>query len=84
MGLIDFDLDIYDYATFIVLFLVVVVFFFIMITLGDLPGKLAERRNHPHAESVKLGGWIGLFTVFPGSTPGVRVYQARAAQHCAR
>lgn len=65
MGLIDFDLDIYDYATFLVLFLVVIVFFFIMITLGGLPGKLAERRNHPHAESVKLGGWIGLFTVFP-------------------
>jgi hypothetical protein len=35
-----------------------------MITLGGLPGKLAEKRNHLHAESVKLGGWISLFTIF--------------------
>jgi len=65
MGLIDFELDGYDYLTFVILLLVVVAFFYAMITLGGLPGKLAEKRNHPHADSVKLGGWIGLFTVFP-------------------
>ncbi|MEM9635754.1 MAG: DUF3302 domain-containing protein [Pseudomonadota bacterium] len=65
MGLIDFKLDVYDYLTFLILLLVVIAFFYAMITLGGLPGKLAERRNHPHAESVKLGGWIGLFTIFP-------------------
>ncbi len=65
MNLIDFELDTYDYLTFLILVLIVVAFFFAMITLGGLPGKLAEKRNHPHAESVKLGGWIGLFTVFP-------------------
>lgn len=65
MGLIDFELDGYDYLTFVLLILVIVAFFYAMVTLGGLPGKLAEKRNHPHAESVKLGGWIGLFTVFP-------------------
>ncbi|WP_281926667.1 DUF3302 domain-containing protein [Roseibium album] len=65
MDLIDFKLDGYDYATFLILLLVVIAFFYAMITLGGLPGKLAEKRKHPHAESVKLGGWIGLFTVFP-------------------
>ncbi|ASP34871.1 DUF3302 domain-containing protein [Labrenzia sp. VG12] len=65
MGLIDFELDKYDYLTFVILLAVVIAFFYAMITLGGLPGKLAEKRNHPHAESVKLGGWIGLFTVFP-------------------
>ncbi len=65
MGLIDFELDAYDYLTFVLLLLVVVAFFYVMVTLGGLPGKLAEKRNHPHADSVKLGGWIGLFTVFP-------------------
>lgn len=65
MGLIDFELDGYDYLTFAILLGGVVAFFYVMITLGGLPGKLAEKRNHPHAESVKLGGWIGLFTVFP-------------------
>ncbi|WP_153771377.1 DUF3302 domain-containing protein [Labrenzia sp. CE80] len=65
MGIIDFELDHYDYLTFAILFLTVVAFFYLMITLGGLPGKLAERRKHPHAESVKMGGWIGLFTFFP-------------------
>ena len=65
MDLIDFKLDGYDYATFLILLLVVIAFFYAMVTLGGLPGKLAEKRKHPHAESVKLGGWIGLFTVFP-------------------
>ncbi len=65
MGLIDFELDAYDYLTFAILLLVVIAFFYVMVTLGGLPGKLAEKRNHPHADSVKLGGWIGLFTFFP-------------------
>ena len=65
MNLIDFKLDSYDYLTFLIGVLAVIAFFYVMITLGGLPGKLAEKRKHPHAESVKLGGWIGLFTVFP-------------------
>lgn len=65
MSLIDFELDTYDYLTFLLLLLLAIAFFYVMVTLGGLPGKLAEKRNHPHAESVKLGGWIGLFTVFP-------------------
>ena len=65
MGLVDFELDSYDYVTFVILVLIVIAFFYVMVVLGGLPGKLAEKRNHPHAESVKLGGWIGLFTVFP-------------------
>ncbi|MEP5809936.1 MAG: DUF3302 domain-containing protein [Roseibium sp.] len=65
MGLIDFELDAYDYLTFFILLLLAVAFFYVMVTLGGLPGKLAEKRKHPHADSVKLGGWIGLFTVFP-------------------
>jgi hypothetical protein len=65
MGLIDFDLDAYDYLTFVILLGGVIALFYVMVTLGGLPGKLAEQRKHPHAESVKLGGWIGLFTVFP-------------------
>lgn len=65
MGLIDFELDRYDYLTFVIGVFAVIAFFYVMITLGGLPGKLAKKRKHPHADSVKLGGWIGLFTVFP-------------------
>ncbi len=65
MGLITGPLDQYDYLTFAFLVVAIVGFFYVLIAIGGLPGKLAERRHHPHAESVKLMGWIGLFTVFP-------------------
>lgn len=65
MDLITGPLDGYDYLTFGVLVILAVAFFYVLVTIGGLPGKLAERRNHPHAESVKIVGWIGLFTVFP-------------------
>lgn len=65
MGLITGPLDGYDYLTFLFILLALVAGFYLLIQIGGLPGKLAERRNHPHAESVKIVGWIGLFTVFP-------------------
>lgn len=65
MHLIDWSLTKYDYWTFAFLVVAVIAFFYILIQLGGLPGKIAERRNHPHAEAVKIVGWIGLFTVFP-------------------
>lgn len=65
MGFVDWKLTGYDYLTFAFLLLLIIVFFYVLIQLGSLPGKIAERRNHPHAEAVKITGWIGLFTVFP-------------------
>lgn len=65
MGLITGPLDKYDYITFVFLVIAAIAFFYVLITIGGLPGKLAERRHHPHAETVKIVGWIGLFTVFP-------------------
>ena len=65
MHLIDFPITGYDYLTFLFLVVLIVVFFYVLIQLGSLPGKIAERRNHPHAEAVKIVGWIGLFTIFP-------------------
>ncbi|WP_419906850.1 DUF3302 domain-containing protein [Hoeflea sp.] len=65
MHLIDFPITGYDYLTFLFLVVLIVVFFYVIIQLGSLPGKIAERRNHPHAEAVKIVGWIGLFTIFP-------------------
>ncbi len=65
MHLIDWSLTKYDYWTFAFLVVAIIAFFYILIQIGGLPGKIAERRNHPHAEAVKIVGWIGLFTVFP-------------------
>lgn len=65
LTLITGPLDGYDYLTFVVLVVGIVAFFYAIIQLGGLPGKLAERRHHPHADTVKLLGWVGLFTALP-------------------
>ncbi|UUO06171.1 DUF3302 domain-containing protein [Blastopirellula sp. J2-11] len=31
-----------------------------IVGLGSLPGSIARRRNHPHAEAINAASWIGL------------------------
>ncbi len=64
-ALVDFPIDRFDLWTLFFGVIGIVAFFYILIQIGGLPGKIAQRRNHPHAEAVKYVGWIGLFTVFP-------------------
>ncbi len=59
------SLDLYDVLTFVVLLiLAIAVCSLAMIILG-LPGKIAIKRRHPHAEGVKLMGWVGFLAVIP-------------------
>ena len=64
--MLGFDLDFWDYATFITAALAglsVVVF---MVWLAGLPGRIARARKHPDAEAVNLLGWAGLLpTIYP-------------------
>ncbi len=65
MDLITGPLDIYDYLTFLFLLVAIIAFFLLLIFILGLPGKIAERRDHPHAESVKVMGWAGFLAVIP-------------------
>ncbi len=65
MHLLDWQLTAYDYWTFAFLLVAIIALFYVIIQIGGLPGKIAERRHHPRAEAVKIVGWIGLFTVLP-------------------
>jgi hypothetical protein len=65
MSLITGPLDVYDYLTFLVLIVAIVAFFSIFVFIGGLPGKIAMKRRHPHAESVKIMGWAGFLAVVP-------------------
>ena len=61
-----FELDIWDYLTFLTLFLVVVTVVACWVWLAGLPGRIAIARKHPEAEAVKLLGWAGLLpTIYP-------------------
>jgi len=31
----------------------------VILLLAMLPGKIAKSRNHPQAEAINIGGWLG-------------------------
>jgi hypothetical protein len=65
-ALLGFELDFWDYLTFLTLALVVVSVVVAYVWLAGLPGRIAIARKHPEAEAVKLLGWAGLLpTVYP-------------------
>jgi len=53
------NLTFWDYITFLSLFTVTAGFTVVLILLLQLPGKIAIKRNHPHAEAVQLMGNLG-------------------------
>jgi len=55
----------YDWLMLIFLIVVIVAGFAIVLYILGLPGKIAISRNHPHAETVRLLGYIGALPVFP-------------------
>ena len=61
-----FELDFWDYATFITGALMGVSFICFFVWIAGLPGRIAIARKHPEAEAVKLLGWAGIFpTIYP-------------------
>jgi hypothetical protein len=64
--MLGFELDFWDYATFITAALAGLAGVLIYIWIAGLPGRIALARNHPEAEAVKIMGWAGLLpTVLP-------------------
>ena len=64
--LLGFELDFWDYVTFITAGLLVISAVAFFVWLAGLPGRIALARKHPEAEAVKLLGWAGLLpTIYP-------------------
>ena len=60
-SVVTFDgFDVIAFLVFAVLLAVAVV---VIIFIGGLPGKVATRRNHPHANAITAAGWISLITL---------------------
>jgi hypothetical protein len=65
-ALLGFELDIWDYLTFLTLAACVVALIMTWLFLAGLPGRIAIARKHPEAEAVKYLGYAGLLpTVYP-------------------
>lgn len=65
MGLLGRPLDNYDYMTFAAIILLLAAVMGLILFLMGLPGKIALKRNHPHAEAVNIMGWMGFLAVVP-------------------
>jgi len=64
--MLGFEIDFWDYMTFLVLFLCVIALGVTWLFLAGLPGRIAIARKHPAAEAVKYLGYAGLLpTVYP-------------------
>src|ERR1700730_6427726 len=60
-----FDLDIWDYLTFLVILALVGAFLTIAVLVLGLPGRIAMARKHPDADAINVMGWLGFLAVVP-------------------
>jgi len=42
---------------------VVVILFYGVIAIHDIPARIAEARHHPHVDAIHAAGWVSLFTL---------------------
>ncbi len=63
--MLGFELDLWDYATFLTLILAGLAGLVIAIFIAGLPGQIAIARKHPDAEAVKIMGYAGFLPVVP-------------------
>jgi hypothetical protein len=47
----------------IVMFVVAAVLIWLVVLLGNFPGKIARERKHPQADAITALSWIGLITL---------------------
>ena len=52
-----------NYFALCILIFVVVVIFYGIIAIHDIPHLIAKSRNHPHQDAIHAAGWVSLFTL---------------------
>jgi len=52
-----------DYVALVILIVVVLVLFYGIIVIHDIPYEIAVKRNHPHQDVLHVAGWVSLFTL---------------------
>ncbi len=52
-----------DYFALFLLFFVIIVMFYGVIVIHDIPYEIAKQRQHPHQDAIHVAGWVSLFTL---------------------
>lgn len=63
--MLGFELNFWDYLTFLVIFALVCAFLAIAVFVLGLPGRIAIARRHPDADAVNMMGWLGFMAIVP-------------------
>jgi hypothetical protein len=57
------DDPILNYFALGILIFVVIVLFYAIIAIHDIPYMIAKSRQHPHQDAIHAAGWVSLFTL---------------------
>ncbi len=52
-----------DYVALFLLVFTIIVIFYGVIAIHDIPYEIAVKRNHPHCDAIHVAGWVSLFTL---------------------
>jgi predicted histidine transporter YuiF (NhaC family) len=52
-----------DIFALVVIALLLAVVIWLVVLLGNWPGEIARKRNHPQTQAITALGWIGLITM---------------------
>jgi hypothetical protein len=56
-------IDAFDVMAFAVFGVLLVVAVILVVTVGQLPGRIAQKRGHPQAAAITVAGWLGVATL---------------------
>jgi ABC-type dipeptide/oligopeptide/nickel transport system permease component len=56
-------IDVFDIMAFVVFAVLIAVAVIIVVSIGQLPGKIALKRDHPQAAAINVTSWLGVATL---------------------
>jgi hypothetical protein len=56
-------IDAFDIIAFVVFAVLLAVGVILVVTLGQLPGRIAQKRGHSQAAAINVAGWLGVATL---------------------
>jgi len=55
--------DFLNYFALGLLLFIIVMMFYAIIAIHDIPARIAKSRHHPHEDAIHAAGWVSLLTL---------------------
>lgn len=52
-----------DIIALVVIAILIILVIWLLVLFGNMPGKIAKKRNHSQADAILVLGWIGIITM---------------------